>query len=1084
MFRIAPIPAVAVLCAGIALLVCGAAGAAPDARIEFNRDVRPILAENCFACHGPDRAQRKANLRLDQRPSAIECGAITPGRPERSKLVARIQSTQPAEVMPPPASHRALTAAERALLIRWVKQGAEYQEHWAYIVPKRPAVPALNATRARAVNTIDSFIFAKLEQKHVQPSPEAGRAALLRRLSLDLTGLPPTPEQVAAFIADRSPAAYEKQVDRLLASVHYGERMAVPWLDLVRYADTVGFHGDQNMDAWPFRDYVVDSFNANKPFDRFTIEQIAGDLLPDPTPEMLTATCQNRLNMVTREGGAQPKEYLAKYAADRVRTVSMTWLGSTMGCCECHDHKYDPFKTKDFYSMEAFFADIRQWGVYADYGYTPNPDLRGVGNDHPFPPEIRVQSRYLQQRIERDRAAMRALAAAAPPASPEERAAFDSWRTAAAAFLRDHQDGWETAQGGRVEIADSPGFHAQPDGRIEPDPAAAIGLTLRVRSGLPSIASVALTILPGAGPGGSIVRGALTPPMLTLKATFVSAAGKRSAIAFRYAGAEIYEPRYSNGFEVRGVQAGWRLSPAHLGEPNVSVWQLAAPAQLAPDDRIELALAGPKLTALRVGLSPFAPEDPDRPAIPAALANALQHPDDPASRPELLLAYLQSTGWNRTAFAALRPLESEIVQAHGGTTHVMVTQSWTPAVTRVLARGNWQDESGEIVQPAIPAFLATEDTSHAKAQSREETQRAAFAFGGHGARDRLAKESIPSPAFDRPAASAKTQTVTAVRGGAPDQPRRLTRLDLANWIVSPENPLTARVYVDRLWKMLYGTGLSDQVEDFGTQGEIPTHPELLDWLAVEFRESGWDVKHMVKLIVMSATYRQSSQPRPELKAIDPANRLYALQNARRLDAEFVRDNALAISGLLNEDVGGPPCKPYQPAGYYANIQFPSRDYIADKDDRQWRRGLYTHWQRTFLHPMLANFGAPSREDCTAIRAATNTPQQALTLLNDPAFLEAARHFADRLASVPGDAPRIDLAYRIALCRAPTQKESRSLLEFLRAMREAYRQRPDDAAKLLTIGVSPADTATDKIEQAAWTSVCRVILNLHETITRY
>jgi hypothetical protein len=1026
--------AAATLAAGTA---CDAAGAA---RIEFNRDIRPVLSENCFACHGPDRAQRKANLRLDQRASVLEIGAIVPGHPEKSALVTRINAAQPALHMPPANSHRSLTPAQRKLLAQWIKEGAEYQAHWAYILPTRAAPPAVKRWSAHVRNPIDAFILARLEAAGISPSAEADRPALLRRLSLDVIGLPPTPEQVRQFVEDRSPNAYETQVDRLLASPHYGERMAVPWLDLVRYADTVGFHGDQNMNAWPYRDYVVDSFNKNKPFDQFTIEQLAGDLLPNPTPEDLIATCQNRLNMVTREGGAQPKEYLAKYAADRVRTVSMTWLGSTMACCECHDHKYDPFKTRDFYSMEAFFSDVKQWGVYADYGYTPNPELRGVGNDHPFPPEIRVASHYLQQRIARDEEKMRAVAADTSRllAEPKAKAAYDGWRQLASQFLKAHADGWQTADGA-VLTADKAALAPQPDGSWAVAAGAPTALAMELHPDTPWIAALRLDLLPSAGAGGAIVRAPDKPGTLVLKAAVVHAAGGAATpVAFRYAGANFYQARYSNGFEVRGIQSGWHLDPDHLREPNVSVWQPAAPIHLAAGDRLQLTLSGAAPTALCVAVSPFAPADPDRPAIPSGLAAAIQNAADAKSQRAALLAYLQSTGWDAAAYAALRPEEAEIVQAHEGTTPVMVTVSTTPALTRVLPRGNWQDESGDVVEPAIPVFLTKTPDGR-----------------------------------DDPAAPVSSRLG-----------RRLTRLDLAKWIVAPDNPLTARVFVDRLWKQMFGTGLSDQVEDFGTQGEIPTHPKLLDWLATEFRQSGWDVKHMVKLLVMSSTYRQSSRPRPELKSIDPTNRLLASQNPRRLDAEFIRDNALSIAGLLNEDIGGPPCKPYQPAGYYANIQFPDRDYVPDRDDRQWRRGLYTHWQRTFLHPMLANFGAPSREDCTALRTVTNTPQQALTLLNDPEFVEASRKFAERLMSTTGDSARLERAYGIALCRAPKPAEKQSMLAFLDAMRRAYRQRPEDAKKLQTIGFSPADTVHDPIEMAAWTSVCRVILNLHETITRY
>src|SRR6266446_4845726 len=366
--------------------------------IQFNRDIRPILSESCYSCHGPDKNQRKAKLRLDVREVAIEREAIVPGKPDQSKVVEHIFATDPDEIMPPPKSRKKLTVAQKELLKRWIAAGAAYEPHWAYIKPQRPESPPTK-TPHWVSNPIDAFVLNTLETKKIRPSPEADKRTLLRRLSLDLIGLPPTPAEVSAYLADSSPKAYERQVDHLLASPHFGERMAVPWLDVVRYADTVGYHGDQNVNVFPYRDYVVDAFNRNKPFDRFTLEQIAGDLLPNASTEARVATAFNRLNMMTREGGAQPKEYLAKYAGDRVRTISMAWLGSTMGCCECHSHKFDPFTIKDFYAFEAFFADVKQWGVYMDYDYTPNPDLKGWSNDHPFPPEIEVESAYLRRRL-------------------------------------------------------------------------------------------------------------------------------------------------------------------------------------------------------------------------------------------------------------------------------------------------------------------------------------------------------------------------------------------------------------------------------------------------------------------------------------------------------------------------------------------------------------------------------------------------------------------------------------------------------------------------------------------------------------
>jgi mono/diheme cytochrome c family protein len=1006
--------------------------AAETPTLVYNRDIRPILSENCFACHGPDRNKRQAGLRLDVREEAVGHKAIVPGKPQESKLMVRVLSADADTQMPPAASHKQLTAAQKETLRRWITTGATYQAHWAYMPPVRPAVPKIAPRPGWIVrNPIDAFILDTLRQKRMSPSAPADRVTLLRRVTLDLTGLPPTMQEMQAFLADTSPTAYEKAVDRLLASPRYGERMAVPWLDLVRYADTVGFHGDQNQNAWAYRDYVVAAFNTNKPFDQFTREQLAGDLLPNPTPAQLTASCYNRLNMMTREGGAQPKEYLAKYAADRVRTVAMTWMGSTMGCCECHDHKYDPFKQRDFYAMESFFADIKQWGVYADYGYTPNPDLRGYTNDHPFPPEIKVQSSYLQQRIVRAQNRMQTIAAQTGPQLQKDSAAlaaYRRWLTEGIAFLDRHPDGWETPnpEGAAPTQSD---FRAESDGSVLLTGKAAASVEMRLHPAGAQIAALRLELLPHAQNGGSVFRTGRKPGMLTLTAGIRTAAGKVRPVSFRYASATYAEPRYASGFELLGVQRGWKIAADRPQEARLSIWLPDVPFQLAPDETLVLTFPEAGVGCLRASVSPFAPDTPDALTLPPTLRRTLNQPDALVNQTDALRAYLRGTGWNREAFAQIKAAEADIEACRQGWTPVMVTAATTPTLTRVLPRGNWQDETGAVVAPSVPTFLP---------------------------------------------------------GSSSREAPRQTRLDLADWIMAPDNPLTARVFVNRLWKQCFGNGLSAQTEDLGAQGEWPTHPELLDWLAVEFRDSGWNVKKMVKLLVTSATYRQSSSLRPEIHERDPNNRLLTSQNPRRLEAEFVRDNALAIAGLLNLDLGGPPCKPYQPAGYYVNIQFPDRSYVADTDERQYRRGLYMHRQRTFEHPMLANFDAPSREDCVASRTNANTPQQALTLLNDPTFVEAARVLAADLlkAKQPTDAAGLTLVFRRALARAPKPQEQQSLLAFLQKMRAAYRERPQDAPSLLKVGNAPVETTADPIELAAWTSVCRVLLNLNETITRY
>ena len=1015
----------------------------PQGKVHFNRDIRPLLSENCYYCHGPDPKHREGKLRLDDRAAALAKEAFIPGKPDDSELIKRILTTDEDDLMPPPKTHKTLKPEQKELFKRWIAEGAVYESHWAYTPLIKPAVPSSAATET--ASPIDAFIRATLAEKGIKPSPQADAATLIRRLSLDLTGLPPSPAEVEAFVADsqRHPeSSLQHLTDRLIQSPHFGERWAVWWLDVARFADTVGFHGDQNQRIFPYRDYVIDAFNANKRFNQFTIEQLAGDLLPQPTQEQLIATGFNRLNMVTREGGAQAKEYLAKYGAERVRTVAGAWLGATFTCAECHDHKYDPISQKDFYSLQAFFADVKQWGLYSSYPYSKVPELEGFANDHPFPPEIEVENPWLKQRIQQLRAQQTALvkASAAPP--PQ---AFAAWQTASRDFLKEHPSGWVTPRP-QVTITSSspakakaktattaqaapppvplpsaaPAFQVQDDGRIlfADKPADKTSIRLALNAG--PLSCVKLELLPDAKHKGGILRGgAQTSATLKVTASLQRAGGKTVALAFRHAAANLRGPIYKDGDEVLNIVPQWKTSAPQWNVAHASLWWLDTPQLLKDGDQLILQIDGNSAGCVRVSASPFAPPGfREADEWFAGLGKALNQE-----------TYLAGTGWNPAVLAGYKKLAAAIIECRDGKAHTLVTQPIPPITVRVLARGNWQDENGEIVPPATPHFL---------------------------------------PGIDRTSEG------------------RATRLDLAKWLCSPQNPTTPRAVVNRIWKQFFGTGLSNVLDDLGAQGEMPSHPELLDWLAAEFRDSGWDFQHMVRLIVSSQTYRQSSRLRPELRDVDPNNRLLASQNPRRLDAEFVRDNALAIAGRLNLEVGGPSVKPYQPEDYYANLQFPTRDYIADVDDRQWRRGVYMHWQRTFLHPMLANFDAPNRDECTCNRTVSNTPQQALTLLNDPTFVEAARLLAERvLRECPGsDESRINHAYVLALGRLPKDKERQSLTGFLKTQRQQFGDGSSDPGKLLRVGLTPSISKEVPKELAAWTSLARVVLNLHETITRY
>jgi hypothetical protein len=1012
--------------------------------VSFNRDIRPIMSDTCFHCHGFDAKTREAGLRLDIREEAIretEEGAlpIVPGDPDKSEIILRIFDED--DPMPPEKAHKPFTPEQKELFRRWVAEGAVYEPHWSYAPLKRPALPK----GREEGNPIDAFIRATLAEKGLSPSPPAPDHVLARRLSLDLTGLPPISvigEQSSVAGGSQNPNTEQHSpitdlTESLLSSPHFGERMAVWWLDIARYADTVGFHGDQNQRIFPYRDYVINAFNGNKPFDVFTREQLAGDLLPDATPEQLVATGYNRLNMMTREGGAQPKEYLAKYGAERVRSVAAAWFGSTFGCAECHDHKFDPIQTRDFYELQSFFADVKQWGVYANYGYTPEPELEGVNNDSPFPPEIEVESPWLKNRhTEAVEALANHLAASAVKlaADPKAMAAQAKWEESTAAFLKKHPTGWSVVPSAIAVVLKN----GKPDEKqraiftgAEVAPPRVLGkgeeLQVSIKSDGP-VASVRIEVSREGFDAKQLGKS------LTLAIEARASDGKARKVGFRGGDASAKRPTYQGGAEIPGLGSEWRLPRAiEDGETLASVWTLSDPLAIETGEEFNAKIGGDNILPVVISLSPLASFDPLATAAPETLAALKKAPSarDENEKRLATTAFLLATAHDRAAWDKAHQLAAAERALFEGRTWTMVTRATAkPLDIRVLPRGNWQDETGPVVLPATPSFLP----------------------------GRL--ESGPD--------------------------KRLTRLDLANWIASDANPITARAVMNRLWAMFFGTGLSAVVDDLGSQGELPSHPELLDWLAVEFRESGWDLKHMVRLIVTSETYRQSSVFQKEALEIDPANRLLASQNPRRLEAEFVRDNALAIAGLLqSKEIGGPSVKPYQPAGYYEALQFPNRDYIADTDARQWRRGLYTHWQRTFLHPMMANFDAPARDECAAARTNSNTPQQALTLLNDPAFVEAARVFASRLLvqKDTDDQTKLQSAFRLALNREPKEKEATALASFLTEQRDHYKANPGDATKLLAIGLAPkADF--DPAEQAAWTQVARVLLNAQETITRY
>jgi hypothetical protein len=1005
-------------------------------RIEFNRDIRPILSDNCFYCHGPDRNKREADLRLDTlgglHGEGGKSGAIVPGRPEESRLIQRVTSVDAEVVMPPPSTGKVLTAAQIQLLREWIEQGGEYQGHWSFLPIAEPSVTVSGKDAARAAAKIDELIEQGRAARGLRGVAEADRVTLFRRLSLDLTGLPPAAEEVDAFVGDSREGSWERAIDRLLESPHYGERMAMWWLDLVRYADSVGYHGDQEMSVSPFRQYVIESFNGNKPFDRFTVEQLAGDLLPGGTLEQRVASGYNRLGMMSAEGGVQPKEYLAKYIAERVRNASGTWLGITLGCAECHDHKFDPLTTQDFYRFQAFFADIRERGLYS-----------GAHADGNWGPFVRVPSVEQQRQLEELDGQIAAVKLKLETETPELAASQEAWER--------EQSQWLVLSPSVVETRSGTQLKPRADGFLLASganpPTESYVLTF---DSLPAgVTSLRIDLapddsLPQRGPGrasnGNFVltelraelrSGDLVQPVVLQNASAsyeqTGAAGGNPYGKWSIAGA-------IDG-DGKGAKWGWAVME-QVGRQHFAIVETASDLVLPVGSKLVLTLeqnhdnGGHNLGCFRVAASTGKRPVSAAYLPPPEIAAILNIP----SADRKVDQQRQLAGWYRGIAPQLEPSRLQLKELEGRRAAIeatmpttLVTEAVEPRMVRVLPRGNWMDETGEVVMPALPAVLA----------------------------------------------------------GAPAADRRLTRLDLAEWIVSGENPLTARVTVNRLWKLFFGAGLSRRLDDLGAQGEWPSHPELLDFLAAEFRRSGWDIKHLVRCMLLSRTYRQSSVAGMELRELDPENRWLARQGRFRLDAELVRDNALAVSGLLVKTIGGRSVRPYQPAGYWAHLNFPTREWQNSSGEDLYRRGLYTHWQRQYLHPSLLAFDAPSREECTADRNRSNTPLQSLVLLNDPSYVEAARAFAERILREGGveGAGRVEYAFRQALSRSATTEEREVLLGLVAQHLIEYRSNSAAADALLTVGARPIPGDLVRAELAAWTSAARVILNLHEVITR-
>jgi len=1032
-----------------ALLATGAAAAehtqgtaTVPATIEFNRDVRPILSDKCFACHGFDIKNRKAGLRLDLLEGATATNAegeqaIVPGNLAKSSAWKRINSTDSEEVMPPPKSHKTLAANEKEILKRWIEQGAKYQKHWSFEAIQKPQPPTAKAPQK---NAIDAFVFAKLESMGLTPNPEANKETLVRRVSFALTGLPPTLSEVKAFVDDAAPDAYEKMIDRYMASPRFGEEMARHWLDIARYADTHGLHLDNERQMWAYRDWVVKAFNDNKPFDTFTIEQLAGDLLPNPTKEQLTATGFNRCNVTTSEGGSIDAEYVFRYAVDRTSTTAQVWMGLTAGCAVCHDHKFDPISAKEFYSMYAFFHSAADPAMDGNKLLTdpvmrlssPEQDKKLTDLDA----SIKTKDAELDKKIAELEYKDPATIEPRPMAEERDTVWFDddfpkganvknsgnatlfvtaetgdpvntgkrSLKRSGTGTVQDYYDSGAAP----LELPTEAEFFAHVF--IDPkDPPKAIMMqfhkggwnhravwgdyaaidwgkadtTERVNAGpLPDASKWVRIEIPaaklGLNPGDAITGFAFTQSGGTVHWDTMGVSGRSDPAA---------DPRYS-------LAAWWKS-------------KVGKDTQGAPPE-----------------INKFLKEGPDKP-----------RKDN--EKKQLRDYYLKNVCETTKAQLAEQSRELDKLRKEREEFEKNIPSTFIfkdmgkPRDSFVMVRGQY-DKPGDKVEPATPAFLPP-----------------------------LKKEKADA---------------------------RANRLDLAKWLLSPEHPLTARVAANRLWQQFFGMGLVKSSGDFGSQGETPSHPELMDWLAVNFRETKWDMKAFVKQLLTSATFRQATRITPALLQRDPSNRLYARGPRFRLDAEQIRDNALFVSGLMVLDLGGKGVKPYQPPNIWEPVGFSgsnTRNYKQDNGPALYRRSLYTFFKRTAPAPFMSNFDAPNREQSCVLRERSNTPLQALQLMNDVQHIEAARAFAQRLMEEGGASPaeRIQFAFTTVLSRKPEPQETEILLQLLTTELDNYKKDAAAAKKLIANGESKPKATLDPSELAAYTMLANTILNLDETVNR-
>ncbi len=1001
----------------------------------YAEHIRPILADACFNCHGFDAAERKADLRLDTSEGAYADNggvrAIVPGDLQASEVWHRIRSTDPTEQMPPPEFPHQLSAKQIDLLGQWIEAGAIYEDHWAFTPPARPPVPEIPAPDGAQSqpHVVDAFVKQRLAREGVEPLPRADRRSQLRRLTLALTGLPPAPEDVEAFAnAADEDQAWLQWVDRLLESPRHAEHMARHWLDAARYADTHGYQYDLSRHQWPWRDWVIRAFRDNMPFDQFTLEQMAGDLLPDPTDDQVLATAFNRNHPITIEGGIIDEEYRTEYVIDRVATVGTVWLGLSMECARCHDHKFDPISAEDFYSFYAYFNRVPE---------------RGHGGQNRFAPTRELESPLVGELL----AGVRDELATVKQKLLSHREGIGGSRAAWERDLLAEAGNWQLSTPDHVSTAGSE-WQPREDGSLlfdgpRPD-RDHYELVLPARGPVAALRLEALT--DDSLPAGSVGRADNGNFVLTrIKAWALAADSEpdqRRELAFESASASYQQSGYPVTDALRdNDRGGWAVDGNNRAESSTAefVFEQPLPEGIGADEDWQLVVrlefgwgAGHAIGRPRLSLADRAPG-----SLPADVAAALQLAPEERSAEQAAavdMALLKRHGDAESAglFDRLQALEQQVEALAQERPAVMIMQDMDqPPATYVLRAGLYD-------QPD---------------KDRPVTARPLSAFDVKGA------DELPAD-----------------------------RLGLAQWLLAPDNPLTSRVLVNRLWQQLFGTGLVATSEDLGTQGELPSHPELIDWLAVEMMESGWDIRAMLRLLVTSETFRRSTHAAPEAYAADPDNRLLARGPRQRLDAEAIRDNALAIAGLLEDTIGGPSVYPYHPEGLWEEVNNRPgfmETYEQSRGPGLYRRSMYTFWKRAVAPPAMQIFDAPNRETCVVRRSRTNTPLQALVLLHEPGQVEAARALAERMLLEGGDTleQRVGHGFALALGRPPAGEELSVMRELLATETARFQQQPETAAALLQVGESRSNPDLATVELAAHTTLARLILNLDETITR-